>query len=239
MINIINLMSIKDLSSDKVILLSLIGNSLEVTLQHPLNVLKNHKQTNLYKFHYNYRNLYRGYSFNLYSLNSISIIHYYGYHYLYKETQNDILSSVCPGLLSGLIASPAEYYIINKKSKETLIQSIQKNRITKIYKYGLINCLIREGIYTSCLLTMTPLLEKKIKEEEIKYGNIISPILSGGISTLLSHPFDTTKTIQQRNKNNRIKMQYNFKGFGYRSIRMITTFSILNETNKFFIKNVF
>ena len=232
-------MSIKDLSSDKVILLSLIGNSLEVTLQHPLNVLKNHKQTNLYKFHYNYRNLYRGYSFNLYSLNSISIIQYYGYHYLYKETQNDILSSVCPGLLSGLIASPAEYYIINKKSKETLIQSIQKNRITKIYKYGLINCLIREGIYTSCLLTMTPLLEKKIKEEEIKYGNIISPILSGGISTLLSHPFDTTKTIQQRNKNNRIKMQYNFKGFSYRSIRMITCFSILNETNKFFIKNVF
>ena len=80
-------MSIKDLSSEKVILLSLIGNSLEVTLQHPLNVLKNHKQTNPYKFHYKYRNLYRGYSFNLYSINCISLIQYYGYHTLYKETR--------------------------------------------------------------------------------------------------------------------------------------------------------
>ena len=232
-------MSIKDLSSEKVILLSLIGNSLEVTLQHPLNVLKNHKQTNPYKFHYNYRNLYRGYSFNLYSINCISLIQYYGYHTLYKETHNDILSSLCPGLLSGLIASPAEYYIINKKPKETLMQSIQRNKITKIYKYGLINCLIREGIYTTCLLTITPMLEKKIKEKEIKYGNIISPILIGGISTLLSHPFDTKKTIQQKNKNNNIKYGYNLKGFGYRSVRMITTFFILNETNKFFIKNYF
>jgi len=232
-------MSIKDLSSEKVILLSLIGNSLEVTLQHPLNVLKNHKQTNICKFHYNLRNLYRGYSFNLYSLNCISLIQYYGYHHLYKETGNDILSSLSSGLLSGLIASPAEFYIINKKSKETLMECIQRNRITKIYKYGFMNCLLREGIYTSCLLTMTPMLEKKIKEKEIKYGNIISPILSGGISTLLSHPFDTMKSIQQKNNNNNIKFECNLKGFGYRSLRMITTFFILNETNKFFIKNVF
>lgn len=232
-------MSIKDLNSNKVILLSLIGNSLEVTLQHPLNVLKNHKQTNQYKFHYNFHNLYRGYNFNLYSLNCISLIQYYGYNYLYKETQNDVLSSLSAGLLSGLIASPAEYYIINKKSKETLIESIQRKRITNIYKYGLTNCLLREGIYTSCLLTMTPILEKKIKEEEIKYGNIISPILSGGISSLLSHPFDTIKTIQQKNDNNDIKFECNFKGLAYRTLRIITTFFILNETNKFFIKKYF
>ena len=101
------------------------------------------------------------------------------------------------------------------------------------------NCLLREGIYTSCLLTMTPMLEKKIKEKEIKYGNIISPILSGGISTLLSHPFDTMKSIQQKNNKNNVKFECNLKGFGYRSFRMITTFFILNETNKFFIKNIF
>jgi len=227
-------MSIKDLSSHKVVFLSLIGNSLEVTLQHPLNVLKNHKQTNICQFHYNFRNLYRGYSFNLYSLNCISLIQYYGYHYLYKETKNDIFSSLSSGLLSGLIASPAEFYIINKKSKETLIECIQRNRITKIYKYGFMNCLLREGIYTSCLLTMTPILEKKIK-----YGNIISPILSGLTATFLSHPFDSMKSRQQKNNNNNIKFECNLKGFGYRSFRMITTFFILNETNKFFIKNYF
>jgi hypothetical protein len=232
-------MSIKDLNTNKVILLSLIGNTIEVSLQHPLNVLKNHNQSKKCKFQYNFKNLYRGYNFNLYSLNLISIIQYYGYNYLYKYTKNDLMSSLGSGLFSGLIASPAEYYILNKRHNETLLQSVQRNKITKIYKYGFFSCLIREGIYTSCLLTITPILEEKIKEREIKYGNIISPILSGGISSFLSHPFDTRKTIQQKYSNNNIKFKCDYKGFGYRSLRIISTFFILNETNKFFIKNVF
>jgi hypothetical protein len=232
-------MSIKELQYNKVIFLSVFGNSLEVSLQHPLNVLKNHKQSKYCKFHYNFKNLYKGYLFNLYSINCISLIQYYGYNVFYKKTNNDLLSSVGSGFISAMIASPAEYYIINKIHKETLLQSIQRNKITNIFKFGLLSCLMREGIYTSCLLTFTPKLEKKMKEKEIKYGNIISPLFGGSISTFLSHPFDTRKTNQQKNNNNKLKFKCDFRGFGLRSIRMITTFFILNETNKFFINNLY
>jgi hypothetical protein len=232
-------MSIKDLNTKNVILLSLVGNSIEVTLQHPLNTLKNHKQSKHCKFQYNFANLYRGYFFNFYSLNIVSLFQYYGYNYLYKKTKNDMMSSLGTGLLSGLIASPAEYYIINKKHTETLLECVQRKKITKIYKYGFFSCLMREGIYTASLFTITPMLEKKLKEKEIKFGCIISPILSGSIASFFSHPFDTRKTIQQKNNNNKLKLKCDYKGFGYRTSRMISTFFILNEVNKFFMKNIF
>lgn len=238
-------MSIKDLSSDKVIFLSLIGNSSEVTLQHPLNVLKNYKQsslTNSYKFDYSFKNLYRGYIFNFYNVNTVSLIQYYSYHFLYKYTKNDFFSSLSSGLVGGLLASPSEFYIINKNMNESLLQNIKKNKLKKIYKFGLKNCLIREGIYTSCLFTLTPRLENFINKD-FSYGNIISPIISGLTATFLSHPFDTIKTNQQKNynmiKDNQISLKNSYKGFGYRSFRITTTFFILNETNKFFIKNYF
>tara|TARA_B110001454_G_scaffold217571_1_gene243227 strand:+ start:338 stop:1054 length:717 start_codon:yes stop_codon:yes gene_type:complete len=238
-------MSIKDLSSDKVILLSLIGNSLEVTLQHPLNVLKNYKQsslTNSYKFNCSFKNLYRGYVFNFYNVNTVSLIQYYSYHFLYKYTKNDFFSSLSSGLMGGLLASPSEFYIINKNN-ESLLQNIKKNKLRNIYKYGLKNCLIREGIYTSCLFTLTPRLENFINKD-FSYGNIISPIISGITATFLSHPFDTIKTNQQKNYSNIIKdhqlsFKNSYKGFGCRSFRITTAFIILNETNKFFIKNIF
>lgn len=238
-------MSIKDLSSDKVILLSLIGNSLEVTLQHPLNVLKNYKQsclTNNYKFNCSFKNLYRGYFFNFYNVNSVSLIQYYSYHYLYKYTQNDFFSSLSSGLLGGLLASPSEFYIINKNN-ESLLQNIKKNKLKNIYKYGLKNCLIREGIYATCLFTVTPRLENFINKD-FSYGNIISPVISGITATFLSHPFDTIKTNQQKNyhnitKDHQISLKNSYKGFGCRSFRITTTYFILNETNKFFIKNYF
>jgi len=234
-------MSIKDLSPNKVIFLSLFGNSLEVSLQHPLCVLKNHLQTHNYKFKYNYRNLYKGYFFNLYSINYISLVQYYGYNFLYKHSNNDILSSLISGSISGLITSPSEYYTINKKHNETLLNCIHTNNFKKIYKYGLYNCIIRESIYTSSLLTFTPFLEKKLKDNEIKHENIISPIISGTLATFLSHPFDTRKTIQQLSNNNKINIRRNeyYRGITLRSLRMITTFFILNGVNNFFIKNIF
>ena len=234
-------MSIKELSYNKVISLSLIGNSLEVSLQHPLCVLKNHLQTHKCKFHYNFRNLYKGYFFNLYSINYISLIQYFGYNFLYKHTKNDIVSSLGSGFVSGLITSPSEFYIINKDHKDTLLNCIQKNNLRKIFKYGLYNCIIRESIYTSCLLTLTPFLEKKCKENGIKHKHIIAPVMGGTIATFLSHPFDTKKTIQQRSNNNSVQIPLKdyYKGITLRSFRMITTFFILNSVNNFFIKKIF
>ena len=121
--------------------------------------------------------------------------------------------------------------------------NIKKNKLKNIYKYGLKNCLIREGIYTTCLFTVTPRLEHFINKD-FSYGNIISPVISGITATFLSHPFDTIKTNQQKNyhniiKDKKISLRNSYKGFGCRSFRITTTYFILNETNKFFIKNYF
>ena len=65
-------MSIKELSSYELIFLSNLSNTIEVSIQHPLFVLKNHLQYDI-KMKYSLSNLYKGYFFNLYSLNLAAI----------------------------------------------------------------------------------------------------------------------------------------------------------------------
>lgn len=225
-------MSIKELSSYELIFLSNLSNTIEVSIQHPLFVLKNHLQYGK-KMKYSLSNLYKGYFFNLYSLNLITCFQYVTYGYLYKNTKQDIKSSLLSGLLSGFIASPFELCSINKKKTDSLLETIKRKEIYKKIHIGLVPTLIREGIYTYGLLSLTPMFEKKI---ETKYSNIISPILSGLICTTLTHPFDTIKTYQQYHlKNVFPEVKTFYKGITYRSIRLINTFFIINECNKYYL----
>lgn len=226
-------MSVRNLSSIELIFLSNFSNTIEVTLQHPLFVLKNHIQYNK-KIYYNFRYLFKGYLFNLYSLNLITCFQYVSYGYLYKKTKKDIESSITSGILSGFIASPFELCSIHKKMNETLLDTIYRKDIYKRIYIGLIPTLFREGIYSVGLLTLTPKIENLI---ESKYNYIYSPIISGLLCTILSHPFDTIKTYQQYHKKKIYpKMNSLFNGLLYRSIRLINSFFIINECNKLYLK---
>ena len=220
-----------NLSPIELIFLSNTANTIEVSIQHPLFVLKNYLQFNK-KVKYNFNNLYKGYLFNLYSLNTITCFQYLTYGYLYKKTNNDFTSSIISGTLSGFIAGPMEFLSINKKINESIFKCL-KNNYKNLY-IGLYPTLLREGIYTYGLLSLTSKIENTIKS---RYNYIYSPILSGLFCTVLSHPFDTIKTYQQHHlsttKYPHFKMLFN--GLFFRSIRLINTFFIINECNKLYI----
>lgn len=226
-------MSLKDLSSFQTLLISNLSNTVEVSIQHPLFVLKNHLQYGK-KIKYSIRNLYSGYFFNLYSLNCITSFQYLTYGYLYKKTKKDFQSSIISGTLSGFIASPFEYCSINKKKEDSLIKTLKRREIYTKFYIGLPSTLMRESIYTFGLLSLNPMIENKIKS---KYSGIYSSIISGLICTILTQPFDTIKTYQQYNQKN-IYPNYNllYYGITYRTIRIINTYFILNEFNKLFLK---
>lgn len=228
-------MSIKNLSSEQLVYLSIFSNSVETTIQHPLFVLKNRLQYNAPKNVFSI-SLYKGFFFNLYSLNSITVFQYISYGKLYKMTKSDYIASLTSGFLSGFIASPFEYCSINKKRNESLFNTIKRLRVYRNLHIGLFPTIIRESIYTYGLLTLNPLIEKKIDN---KYKSFYSSIISGIISSVISHPFDTIKTYQQfHNKNIYPNTKILFNGLFLRSIRIINTFFIFDQCNKLYFQYI-
>lgn len=231
-------------------ILGIIGSSLEVTIQYPLHTIKNKLQENK-PIPFNPSVLYKGVFINMYSLGVITGAQFYMYKQLYNLTNNDFASSFTSGCISGFIAAPSETFILQKHyhpgQKFNLMHSnlIKKNGFLKIYTRGLLATMMRESIYTTGMLTLTPYLEK-----EYEINGLTASIYSGIISSILSHPFDTIKTHQQVDLNCKnifnklIKDSYNvgyrklaselFPGLFPRVTRIIGTFFIINESNKYF-----
>jgi len=122
---------------------------------------------------------------------------------------------------------------------------------------GTISCMGRESIYTAGMCSLTPILESRLltscqsiyKKKSVK-SSLTASIGSGLICGTISHPFDTIKTHIQNNPDvNSFKATRTllhtegwsslFKGIIPRSLRIIGTFFIINECNRFYIKNIF
>ena len=231
-------MSLLDLNKRQNALLGIIGSSIEVMIQHPLVILKNKYQYGS-KLDFNFNFFYKGVFINMFGLGIITGYQFYVYKYLYNINKSDFTSSFLSGLSSGFIASPTEMFIIQKFNYRSFwemnIKLIKKHGVLKVYTRGLFHTMMREAIYTSGMLSLTPYIEHKLNkyEHNVKNG-LIASILSGIISGTLSHPFDTMKTLRQYHfKNNNYKRVY-FKGYFPRLIRLIGTYFIINETNQRF-----
>lgn len=225
-------------------LLGTIGSTIEVFVQHPLNIVKNSFQTNK-KIHFNFSYLYRGLWINGSSMAFITGSQFATFGYLSKVNKNhDIFNSYLSGVLSGLVSSPVELAILQKQKKSLMNYSSYKilNNIYKskgiqgIYR-GLLFNSTREGIYASGMLYLTPYIEKKLFNEINITSSFISSILAGIISGTLSHPFDTIKTIYQYKVDDIIyyprDYRFYFSGLTPRLMRIIGTFFIINQSNKF------
>jgi hypothetical protein len=129
------------------------------------------------------------------------------------NNQNKIFISGFSGLLSAFIYTPVDFITIQqqkcKESFRNIITNNIKNKPILIFWRGLIPCIIRESIYVSGFLGLNTLISNQIKKKihiNNYISNIYSSLLTGVIVSVITHPFDTIKTIIQTDLNN--------KGFG-------------------------
>ena len=86
-------------------------------------------------------------------------------------------------------------YILKKRYNEYGIRGIMPSYYSTFY---------RETIYCGGLLILSPILSKKIKTNNIYVNNFLGGALAGLISQVISQPFDTIKTRQEKYKSNMI-----------------------------------
>ena len=256
----------KELTPKQNALLGSIGSTIEVFIQHPMVVWKNMLQSGKILSR-NPTHYYRGVLTNGFSMFPLTATQFSGTgyfsnklsnnRYIKSESNQQILASTTAGFLSGIIATPAETIIVQKQEvKGNFIQIskniIKKYGIKKLYR-GFIPCSSRESLYTCGLLTLSPLIENsmvnkyKLFEKKNIYSSMSASIISGLFSGLVTQPFDTIKTHMQANLNNNNNIPQIIRSKGYkalftgsmpRSLRIIGTFFIINESNKIFLNTV-
>jgi len=192
----------------------------------------------------------------------------HSYFYKFFEKRNTIqnhelrsmISSTIAGTLSGFIAGPAELVIIQQQKTDKyfipLMKYMKKKYGYQVIPKGTICCMGREAIYTAGMCSFTPIFEEKLltsfpsiyKKKSVK-SSLSTSIGCGLICGAISHPFDTIKTHIQNYPNiNSFRATRTllhtegwnslFKGIVPRSLRIIGTFFIINECNRFYIKNI-
>lgn len=227
-----------NLSQKQNAILGIIGSTIEVCIQYPLNIIKNKLQSNS-KIYLSPSFLYKGFFINMTSIGSITAMQFYFFKSFYNHTNNNFLSSFSSGVLSGVMSCPTELFIIQKFKYKNFfdMHNTLMNRygITKFYTRGLIPCMMREGIYTAGLLSLTPYIERRLNNHghNVKNG-LFASIISGIVAGTMSHPFDTIKTMYQYDFESNKMPKYYFKGYVPRMIRITGTYFIINESNNKF-----
>ena len=237
---------ITDLTYFQASILATIGNTIEVYLQHPLNIIKNNSQYGM-KQQYTFRELYRGIFINAGSMSFITATQFMSYSFFSNNLKtNSFTSSLLAGACSSLITTPFELCVIQKtknpnQSGYSIFKSLQLQYGNKFITRGFLACSARESIYTCGLLAFTPFIEKKLPIQNETQKSLYASCISGSIAGVASHPFDTIKANQQYHYD---KINYKelftikslSRGIVCRTWRIISTFFIINESNKFFIQ---
>jgi len=257
-----------ELSNFQNALMGSFGSTIEVLLQHPLITYKNALQANR-KLQPCVRSIYKGITINALTMGPLTAVQFAGYGYFYKQFQKQniinnhesrsIVSSTISGMLSGFIAGPAELVIVQQQKTDkrfmSLMKYMKKKYGPRIIPKGTFPCMGREAIYTAGMCSLTPIFEERLltssiyKKKSMK-SSLTASIGSGLVAGAISHPFDTIKThIQNHPDVNSFKAIRTLlhtegwnsllKGSFPRSLRIIGTFFIINECNRFYIKNIF
>jgi hypothetical protein len=244
------------------LLIGIIGGTSETFLQMPLLTFKFCKQNGT-KLPTNLRGWYRGGLIQVYNIAPITAFQMMSNNILTKIIVQDNFISYkekvgiasLAGSLSSLLYSPIDLITIqqqkhNHKITKTITNIKNKYGLKTFYK-GLLPCAIRESIYTGGYLGLAPITSNYIHNNfdiNIFYSAVYGSLLTGTITSLITHPFDTTKTIIQTEiskKNNTFtKMKYLIKNHGIsylykgcipRSLKISGAFMICNYVERLFI----
>ena len=121
----------------------------------------------------------------------------------YKEKVT--VASISGGL-SSLIYSPIDLITIQQQRyqqniRQTTSSILKKYNFSTFYK-GLTPCIIRESVYTGGYLGFAPVISHYLQYNlniDKSKTNLFGSIVTGTLSSLITHPFDTTKTVIQSN----------------------------------------
>lgn len=236
---------ITDLSYSKTALLATVGSTLEVFLQHPLVVIKNSIQCDR-EISFNPTKLYKGIFINAGSMSVITAVQFSGYSFFYNNLNTCSLSSaLLAGACSSVIASPFELAVVQRNkhfhsNSSSLFKMLYNNHGTKFLSKGLLSCCMRESIFTTGLLSFGPFIESKL--DNTTHKSLYASTISGIVSGVASHPFDTIKANQQFklydtiNYQKLLTVRNLYKGLLLRTVRITAAFFIINETNKHLCK---
>lgn len=206
---------------------SFIAGSVQTLIGHPFDTLKTQIQINkfnkLNKFIY-LSQLYRGAIPSLYAGCFQNGILFTIHQIIYDKINNHFISGTIAGSLSAIIISPLEYFKCNLQNLhqnnynkyDLNLTNLYNKNIWKGFKYTLYRDSIGLGIY----FYSYHLFEKD-------YGVFYSGGIAGLLSWIYSYPFDTIKTLEQCNYNNKIIYNNLYKGFSIVAIRSILVNSCL------------
>ena len=185
--------------------------TIETVINHPLFTLKNRIQC-AHKFTLNPLILYRGVLGNAASMVPLVTIQISSNIFILDKI-HDILgiglqyekpiSAFFAGNLSSIVSTPIELTLVqqqkcNKTFARSGIDFLRNHGLKKSYT-GLVGTSIRTGFVSSGFIAIMP--QFKYLFQESGYNDELATLLGGFgaglLSTFLSHPFDTIKTIQQ------------------------------------------
>ena len=232
----------------------------EVCVSHPLFTLKNRIQCG-YPLSFKPQVLYRGVLGNATSMIPLVALQVSISDFLIKtiaigfEIKNEakqFTASFIAGVLSSIIAVPTELILVQQQrlSKNFLFTGklcVNNYGVLKMYT-GFLGTAIRTGFVSAGFLALTPQFKTQIIPffEKEKIASLIAGGGAGLITALLSHPFDTIKTLQQakiaestlsfvKTARDLFKKESYFdffKGFSARATRVSAATIILAETTE-------
>lgn len=248
---------------------------IEGVLLQPTLYWKNALAQNL-PFTFDPRKLYRGTSISILNECQMMGLQFFltGYFHNFFQTQSgaiegkhklsereEVLSSICGGAIAALSTSPLELIMIQQQkfggSIYTTLRGVVKSHGCSqfgLYR-GLFPAALRDAIYVSGMLAVTPIIQKYLTSSELGFdmsqsaASVCASIIGGVLGAVPSHPLDVVKTNMQGDLNCKKSMVQTavtlareagggvngirrlFKGCLFRTINITGTVYIANECN--------
>lgn len=233
----------KDSQHINVIKASVISGIVEVSLTHPIDVLKTLKQENLSINKMSISKLYSGYIPRIIGIVPMRCI-FWSSQFYYLDILNRSKSSsqynpIFAGVFAGITQTIIDTPIENNKMKliNNTFNGFNKfndshHHFIKSYYRGFIPHLARNTIFASsvCYFNYLKNNDKKINKQ---FGYFIYPAIGGVIGAVISQPLDYIKTIKQSGLKNvsipqiGINSIYNYyRGGGMRAMMAFINMSI-------------
>ncbi|MCW8444259.1 hypothetical protein OQJ19_02130 [Fluoribacter gormanii] len=229
----------------------------EVFVDHPLWSIKTRMQKRE-SFTLNPQVLYRGILPNAASMVPITAVQvglnrffqkwFFENKYELSDTQK-LISAFAAGVGSAVISCPTEMVMTHQKTSfiSASTQLVKQGGWSRLYT-GMMATMLREGMFSTFFLAVTPALKVRIKEycPNDFVASSLAGILAGIGATFASQKFDVIKTVQQSSiaKNpsgffkttQKIHAEYGVYGFfngglprGLRVMSAVTLMSWMNE----------
>ena len=208
-----------DSSNSSVIKAAFLSSILEVIYTHPIDVIKTHQQNNN-SFSFN-RSLFKGITSRAVGIVPIRTSFWTGQHI---SDSLGIINPLSKSLLVGMIQT----------SIDTPIENIKIAQIYNLKKYSFYRGFIPHYMRNSVFLYSF------IKSNEFFDNKLVSGFVGGFIGSIMSHPFDSYKTIVQTNKKfTMAHYKHLFNGLGARCAICSMSMTIGNWSYNYLLNNVF